>query len=52
MNKYLVIGLNGGDRFAETYTADNAEHAEEQALHVYPDLIIAGVVNEEKQVVS
>ena len=52
MNKYLVIGLNGGDRFAETYTANDTEHAEEQALHVYPDLIIAGVVNEEGQVVS
>jgi hypothetical protein len=32
--------------------ADNAEHAEQQAMTLYPDLTIAGVINEEGQVVA
>jgi hypothetical protein len=52
MSKYLVIGLNDGDRFAQDFEADNAEHAEQQAMSLYPELVIAGVINEEGQVVS
>ena len=52
MNKYLVIGLNDGGRFAETFTAEDPDHAEQQALHVYPELIIAVLINEEGQVVA
>jgi hypothetical protein len=52
MSKYLVIGLNDGDRFAETFTAEDADHAEQQALHVDPELVIAGIINEEGQVVA
>jgi hypothetical protein len=52
MSKYLVIGLNDGGRFAETFTAEDPDHAEQEALHVYPELIIAGIINEEGQVVA
>jgi hypothetical protein len=52
MSKYLVIGLNDGDRFAQDFEADSPEHAERQAMALYPDMTIAGVINEEGQVVA
>jgi hypothetical protein len=53
MQNYLVIGLWGDvERFAETFRARNADHAEEKALKKHPGVTIAAVINEEGQVVQ
>lgn len=55
MQKYLVIGIykdSDNQRFAESYEADDPATAEKLACEERPGLIVAGVINEEGQVVA
>lgn len=45
MKEYLVIGIyDDGQRFAESYSADDPDRAEELALEAHPGLTVAGVL--------
>ena len=54
MHDYLVIGVyeNDRQRFAETYECESADEAEALATSLHPGLIVAGVLNEEGDVVA
>lgn len=45
MNKYTVVGINGINmqRYVEHFWGDNAEHAEQQAYWLNPDLMIGAI---------
>jgi hypothetical protein len=54
MRTYLIIGIYADDhaRFAKNYNAANAEQAELMALKEHEGLVVAGVMNEERQLVD
>jgi len=51
---YLVIGVFEDDyrRFAREYVVEGPQEAEDAAVADNPGLIVAGVINEEGQVVQ